>query len=263
MNCMLKGLLGLVFIFPFFVSAQTPVSVNFNYSIGLENFGEFDDFEQPFRVIEDDYTNNEVAYSSWVFNQFSVGGEYKILPYIDAGLQMGYAYINYDPGKNGNAAFSISSDLDITDFRIQPKIGFDALFKNENEALKLNLGLNLFYRNQGTRYFIESDTARSGVVKDIEINRVGWGSGFFTGLEWEDYFAPHFAYFLSFRYYFPYDFKPKKVILDHYILDGNKVEVGVKELSSEQVAQSFNNGEAEYFSIENAIYINIGLKYRF
>jgi len=240
--------------------SQQTFSFGASYSIGIESFEEANSAGSlPFGTLEDEYPESSISYSSWLFSQYSVLGEYQVFGFMDAGLKLGYGTAIYDPSEEGSAEFRVSNDLSITDFRIQPKLGFDALAKSETEALKLNVGLSIFHRNQQSELTINSDSV-SYPLKEMVVSRTGWGTAWFVGLEWEDYFSENLGYFLAFRYYPGYSFKPSKAVRERYVLDGVETDRGNSEILADEMASNFNDGSREEFTM-NAIYFSIGLKY--
>lgn len=259
--------LALVLLFPFGLlkSQDQPLSFHLNYSIGIESYQEATTAPVDwFQSLHDDYATPDVAYSSWILQAFNAGVAYEAWSFAGAALDLGYAWGGYEPGNEGNAYYRGNSGLQLRDFRIQPSLYLDLLFNNENEALKLVLGGGLFHRTSETTHIAESDTASSPVLKDMVLARKGWAFNYFVGLEWEDYFSQNFGYFLGLRFVPSYRFEPTVLKVEKYRLHGEAAATEGNEFTyhnSDDAELRGNSIPMEEF-IMNALYFNIGLKYR-
>lgn len=233
------------------------LSVNPYFAIGVESL-DYKNVLGPniIRQLGDDIELDSIAYSSWIFKTYGFELDYDIFKCLNLSLDINYQNGGYEKDQVG----SKYTQLDIQDFRLNPKLAFDILFKEEYEKLLLSVGGNIGWRKHQEDYGFDGVNSNGTAQRlDYSMQRSGNFLGLTVGLEWQDYFSPRFGYSLGLDYFFPYKIRYKSLLIETYKLDGNSTNTEGEEY--EYPLNQFNSGNEEEM-YQQGTYVRIGLLYR-
>lgn len=189
---------------------QKKLAFNVTYSIGILTYDQVDTLALKFfKAANDNYPKgNGVFYSSWLQQSISGGAEYAVFPFLHSGIDLSLNRLIYYKSDRDHRPINTFVDFELARFSIQPRIGFDALYKSKNKALRLNLGLSIFYQYSTEIYGTTADTGSFENLSSLKINRSAWATNYFLDLEWEKYYPNNFGYSIGFRFVPSYTWTP-------------------------------------------------------
>lgn len=231
--------------------------VNPRYAIGIEELN-YSDYLGPnqYRVLGDDLALDSVAYSSWIFQSYGANVGYDLNRYLGFSLDLSYSTGGYGPDQVDDQI----TEFKLSDLKFNPKLYFDALYKNEYEKLIAYLGANLGYRIHRENYWYDDPNA-SGSTSSLEYSMIrrGFTYGLLMGIEWQDYFSPKFGYNIGLEYAMSYRFRPSSISFDQYTI--NSEPTAAQGIEMDYPISNVNNGRNESFQ-QSGIYLRVGLLYR-
>lgn len=200
------------------------------------------------------------------FTVYQVAGQYKIKRFFALGASVSYG----NQGFKQSYPFLTTLDYENPDgrVRVRGRNGFtlwdiglnarlDALWKNDYEALYAIVGISF------NRMINKLDETAIGTYNGSEVyNELDWKQSYHSlkaviGLEWRDYFSPHFGYFLRVAYSPLHKMKASAITFNRLRINGN-----AHPLEGERISFS----DPDYLGHTNRLFaatFNLGVTYQF
>ena len=208
-----------------------------------------------FRAAGDNYSFNEVFYTSWMHQMPSLNLYYSLGE--NSKIGMGFAYNFGGYFSETSPTNNQSNNLQIRDIRFNPKFKTNLLRKSTKNGINLIIGLNFNQRIHSEEYRYKEPNGDGSNDIIYSMNKTGWIMSSQLGLEWERHIANKLSFSLGTFYNPNYLFKPNTLSINEYSIGGIN-QVGFEN----DIELNNHNSAEENYYVMSAFYIEIGLCYQ-